>query len=400
MTYEFSKEFLESFNQKTIQIQGNRRVVTKNELEILESNLHDVHRKISAARIGGAGDIGKLSRERDTILAEMNSIKAGHTEYRVVIESRGTAYVQASDKNSAIDKALAEYNVPKTFRGDFIYGTRRNEIQITEQSEPEEKGQLDEKSLADADVLKSAKTLAANAKDDKTKSFGQGLVDHYEKNKSFTPDQVSGLMNIMKKAPFQLAKESVELDESMDMDSVKKLDKINDLDELKAAAIKILKNSKTSAKKMASLEQNIKTSRKKEGVLSIIWNSILSGEGKGSVSSKWMKEDLDEAISFERDIDEDKPVIAKGVMGARSKPFKKKFKNMDAFGKWTDSDDYDNYDVQQVMNEGTDPVEKDEAKGKFKNRDDKDIDNDGDVDDSDEYLHKRRNAIADKKDNK
>ena len=41
-----------------------------------------------------------------------------------------------------------------------------------------------------------------------------------------------------------------------------------------------------------------------------------------------------------------------------------------------------------------DPVNKDAVKKKFKDRKDKDIDNDGDVDSSDEYLHKRRKAIS------
>lgn len=41
-----------------------------------------------------------------------------------------------------------------------------------------------------------------------------------------------------------------------------------------------------------------------------------------------------------------------------------------------------------------DPVNKKELKGKFKDRADKDIDNDGDVDSSDKYLHKRRKAIS------
>lgn len=41
-----------------------------------------------------------------------------------------------------------------------------------------------------------------------------------------------------------------------------------------------------------------------------------------------------------------------------------------------------------------DPVDKKELKGKHADRDDKDIDNDGDTDKSDEYLHKRRKAVA------
>ena len=48
----------------------------------------------------------------------------------------------------------------------------------------------------------------------------------------------------------------------------------------------------------------------------------------------------------------------------------------------------------EVVDEGTDPVNKKELKGKHKDRKDKDIDNDGDVDSSDKYLHKRRKAVS------
>lgn len=44
--------------------------------------------------------------------------------------------------------------------------------------------------------------------------------------------------------------------------------------------------------------------------------------------------------------------------------------------------------------EGLDKVDPKAAKKKFKDRKDKDIDNDGDVDDSDEFLHKRRKAVG------
>ena len=45
-------------------------------------------------------------------------------------------------------------------------------------------------------------------------------------------------------------------------------------------------------------------------------------------------------------------------------------------------------------NEAMDPVDHKELKGKHKDRKDKDIDNDGDVDKSDEYLHNRRKAVS------
>ena len=44
--------------------------------------------------------------------------------------------------------------------------------------------------------------------------------------------------------------------------------------------------------------------------------------------------------------------------------------------------------------DGLDAVQPDAVKKKFKDRQDKDIDNDGDVDDSDKILHKRRKAIS------
>ena len=44
--------------------------------------------------------------------------------------------------------------------------------------------------------------------------------------------------------------------------------------------------------------------------------------------------------------------------------------------------------------EAMDPVDAKELKGKHKDRKDKDINNDGDVDSSDEYLHKRRKAVS------
>ena len=80
--------------------------------------------------------------------------------------------------------------------------------------------ELKESKMEDSEVLSAAKALAKNGKDAKTKSFGQGLVDYYDENGSFTPAQVGGLQNIMKNASFQLAKESVELSENFKQGSL------------------------------------------------------------------------------------------------------------------------------------------------------------------------------------
>ena len=53
-----------------------------------------------------------------------------------------------------------------------------------------------------------------------------------------------------------------------------------------------------------------------------------------------------------------------------------------------------NWIKKENYKEAMDPVNKAELKGKHKDRKDKDIDNDGDTDASDQYLHKRRKAIS------
>ena len=54
----------------------------------------------------------------------------------------------------------------------------------------------------------------------------------------------------------------------------------------------------------------------------------------------------------------------------------------------------DNTNKKSDDGEGLDKVQPKAVKKKFDDRKDKDIDNDGDVDSSDEYLHKRRKAIS------
>ena len=50
--------------------------------------------------------------------------------------------------------------------------------------------------------------------------------------------------------------------------------------------------------------------------------------------------------------------------------------------------------VRGIVEKKLDPVDKDAVKKKFDDRKDKDIDNDGDVDSTDKYLHKRRKAVS------
>ena len=82
-------------------------------------------------------------------------------------------------------------------------------------------------------------------------------------------------------------------------------------------------------------------------------------------------------VQFKHGIEE--KVYAKDVEIVASEAHKKKMK-----------EEEDEDDDKKKM----DPVNKKALKKDFDDRDDKDIDNDGDVDDSDEYLHKRRKAVG------
>ena len=172
---------------------------------------------------------------------------------------------------------------------------------------------LTESKMDDKEVLKAAKSLAKNGKDEKTKSFGQGLVDYYKENDSFTPNQVSGLQNIMKNASFQMAKEDTDVSAE---------DFINHVEREDFVEAKEIFNTLIHQK---------------------AYEHIKSSEAE--IAAKMF-----ESVSRQSDLDSDKPVIVKGVKGMKSKPFTKKFKNQQAADKWID-DNEDDIDVTQIMNE-------------------------------------------------
>lgn len=74
----------------------------------------------------------------------------------------------------------------------------------------------------------------------------------------------------------------------------------------------------------------------------------------------------------------------------------KKFAKNHGYIKEEKDDDMKDDNKDKDDKKGLDKVDKKQLKGDFKDREDKDIDNDGDSDDSDEYLHKRRKAVSKK----
>ena len=76
--------------------------------------------------------------------------------------------------------------------------------------------------------------------------------------------------------------------------------------------------------------------------------------------------------------------VNKNIIDAYKSMYEPKEEVLDETNKNDKSDD----------GEGLDAVQPDAVKKKFKDRKDKDIDNDGDVDSTDKYLHKRRRAVS------
>ena len=78
--------------------------------------------------------------------------------------------------------------------------------------------------------------------------------------------------------------------------------------------------------------------------------------------------------------------------GGKMMKVKKKFKPRVLKTEGNEMDIVDT--VRGIVEKKLAPVDKDAVKKKFDDRKDKDIDNDGDVDSTDKYLHKRRKAVS------
>lgn len=56
----------------------------------------------------------------------------------------------------------------------------------------------------------------------------------------------------------------------------------------------------------------------------------------------------DRKDAYERDLDENKPIKVSGVKGARSTSFTKRFPNMRAYDRWSDTEEAGDYEVYRV----------------------------------------------------
>lgn len=199
-------------------------------------------------------------------------------------------------------------------------------------------GEVKEAKMEDSEVLAAAKKLASNGKDEKAKSFGKGLVDFYEKNKSFTPDQVAGLQNIMKNASFQMAEA---------MDPVNK----------------------------AALKKKFKNRKDKD----------IDNDGDVDDSDEYLhnrRKAITKAVAKEEKMD---PVDK----AALKKKFKnRKDKDINNDGKVDDTDEY----LHKRRSAISKAIAKEQSETKLK---EKDVDMDGDADDLDKSKQRRQQKVLD-----
>ena len=107
-----------------------------------------------------------------------------------------------------------------------------------------------------------------------------------------------------------------------------------------------------------------------------------------------MPESLEDKIKkiFGETVAKEGNKFTKALMAARENG--KKFFSVNGKQYETEAYKEDNTNDKSDDGEGLDKVQPKAVKKKFADRKDKDIDNDGDVDSSDKYLHKRRKAIS------
>jgi hypothetical protein len=116
----------------------------------------------------------------------------------------------------------------------------------------------------------------------------------------------------------------------------------NEADSVQDLAIQAIQ-SKLKKAKVSYRDPNAKTAREEDRIA-----KMLAAKAKKKNESA----ELDEAnTSYEKDMDHDKAVVIRGVKGVKSTPFRKKFKNMAAYSKWSDTEAASDYEVHDVMNE-------------------------------------------------
>ena len=143
---------------------------------------------------------------------------------------------------------------------------------------------------------------------------------------------------------------------------------------------------KFEAEKLSAMRDQMEESKKNASEMSDMEKTRAMASNPPKKDKQDTKNRPNPEMRGEAKIDEKGPKVAKGkdvsVKGIAKASDKYAQQNNDASNDKSDDGD------------GMDKVSSKSAKKKFADRKDKDIDNDGDTDSSDEYLHKRRKAIS------
>ena len=344
-----SEGFLNAFGNKSKQVFGVHVEVTETEAQIIEKRVYALDQKIKAAYKGGFGDIRELKEERQELLHTLDNLEEAATPQMMAAAKELESYAK---NQGGIDKA--DFMKAAKMLASGKAGTNLIKFVYDLDTEPREK------------IITVMGTHMGN----KTvgKMFGVKIREEAEqldemKNTHALIDTADGNKVVAMASSEQGVKQSKASAERPPMS-------VKNKNTLKIVTLTKPQSQKASEKMIGrALPSNMEmmegaydkafdTSELAEKFADAVGGIVREMSGKFYVFDK---ASLEEAASLE---------------------LAKKVKSLD--------DDTDDKKQEAEL----DKVDPKAVKKKFKDRKDKDIDNDGDVDDSDEYLHKRRKAIS------
>lgn len=351
-----SESFLKAFGIKSHQVFGEHIVYEETERQALERKSRLLEQKLKAAWKGGFGDLRKLKEERDAVMYQLSTLaKDELSEDKKAMMAAGKEMEAYARKNGGIDKndfmkaammmKKGEIFKLQKFIDELDTEPREKIISIVQSHMKEELGEAKNYEIKNDKVYISKANFAKVHKDYKNSTKG--------KERMMALDPKTGGT-----ASFPVVFTEMKAsggDESESADAV------------------------TPAGGKADDEANKKTSQKMEKI-----KEGIEGAYDKAFDSKELAEKFAGAVGgIVREMSGKFYVFNKAALQeAASIELAKKIKDLD--------DETDEKKQEAEL----DKVDPKQAKKKFKDRDDKDIDNDGDVDKSDEYLHKRRKAIS------
>jgi hypothetical protein len=263
--------------------------------------------------------------------------------------------------------------------------------------------------LPNADIERPLKSMEQVKKD---ADLGRMEITHIVKNKQGNKVVAAVVSNGKKNFVYVNNKGVAPLkEETLDEDAsnfksavarIKKAKSAKDLKKLEVSFDRVYKVGALTDKELGQLDTMIGDKLIKLGFYEEVEEAVSPEQQAAIAISKKEKEEMKNEGSVKDLAMKIDKVVAKMNKDSKLKPFAKKFASMAM----------DTMDIEKslekvlpssvsgakmisMLEKKLDPVDDAENDKKFKDRKDKDIDNDGDVDSSDEYLHNRRAKVDD-----